>query len=113
MTDKSKEEDFKYDRPFYKANRGNTFRAFSDDNLQAGGFARDLFVDRLHWDYSIGKINYIDPMSMGLNQFGPDGIFPYMFETYRQQIIFTFEKTKQYLEQTGYDTQRDAKSEPK
>lgn len=84
---------------FYKVNDENLFFAFANQKRRVGGFARDLFVDYIRWNYYKGSIAYLNPRDIGLNQFPVDNIFPELFQMYQDKIITTYLKTKSYLEQ--------------
>lgn len=83
---------------FFKVNDGNLFRAYKDPEKKIGGFARDLFIDYIRWNYYKGSIAYLSPRDMGLEQFPEDNIFPELFDEYKDKIIPTYLKTRSYLE---------------
>jgi hypothetical protein len=84
---------------FYKANRGAKFRAFANDSNQQG-FARDLFIDYMRWAYYKGTIAYLNPRTLGLNQFPQENmVFDDLLGEYRQQVCETYLKTKQFLDE--------------
>ena len=87
----------KYYEGFYKVNKGTSFLAFKDPEKRIQGFARDLFVDHVRWSYAKGLITYLDPGSMGLNQFQTDAVFIDLFKDYENQIRSTHSKTSHYL----------------
>lgn len=91
------------DEYFYKVNRGsNTFLAFGNIHKRSLGFARDLFIDYIRWNYYKGSITYLNPRTLGLLQFPEEeGIFGELFHDYYQQIIITYNKTTQYLQLLG------------
>ena len=82
---------------FFKVNRNNTFLAFKDPVNRTQGFARDLFIDYIRWNYYKGSIAYLNPRHIGLNQFPEDNIFPEFFDQYKGQILETYAKTQSYL----------------
>jgi hypothetical protein len=84
---------------FYKVNRENIFIAFADPERRIGGFARDLFIDYIRWNYYKGSIAYLNPRDIGLAQFPDENIFPELFQEYQGKIIPTYIKTKSYIEQ--------------
>lgn len=73
------------------------FLAFKDPVKRIKGFARDLFIDHIRWNYNKGSIAYLNPRHIELNQFPVDAIFSEFFKTYEKQILKTFFKTKSYL----------------
>lgn len=84
---------------FYKVNHSNSFIAFADSQRKTGGFARDLFIDYIRWNYYKGSIAYLNPREIGLNQFPAKNIFPELFQAYQDKIISTYNITKIYIEQ--------------
>ena len=99
-------EDFFYES-FFKVNKENTFLAFKDPNSRTQGFARDLFIDYIRWNYYKGSIAYLNPRHIGLNQFPVDNIFPEFFEQYKDAILTTFLKTQAYLKVLAKSHGRD------
>jgi hypothetical protein len=95
-----------YFKDFYEVNDGNSFIAFKESNALDAGFARDLFIDYVHWSYYKGTITYLDPNIMGLNNFKSDGVFEDMMRQYKDKITDTFNRTRQILEHLGYDTDK-------
>jgi len=87
-----------YFEGFYKANQGSSLIAFRDKIKRTQGFARDLFIDHVRCSYAKGLVTYMDPESIGLNQFQPNALFADLFEDYEEQIRFAYEKTGNYLE---------------
>ncbi len=87
---------------FYKVNKGSQFIAFKNPRRRILGFARDLFIDHVRWCYYKGSITYLDPRSIGLEQFRAEGIFVDLFKDYKEQICSAYGKTKQYLKNLGY-----------
>lgn len=85
-------------RQFYRVNDGSRLIAFTDVERKVQGFARDLFIDYVRWSYYKGSILFLDPRTIGLQQFREDTLFKDLFETYEQQIRSTFAQTKKYLE---------------
>jgi Domain of unknown function (DUF4365) len=86
--------------PFYKVNRGTRFIAFADDEKKKKGFARDLYIDLMRWQYFKGSIAYIKPSRLGLKEFREqDSVFDDLFKDYREQVCTTYAKTKAYLDQ--------------
>lgn len=85
-------------RLFYKVNVGNRFIAFTDTERRTQGFARDLFIDYVRWSYHNGSILYLDPRTIGLQQFDADTFFLDLFQDYEEQIRAAFAKTEAYLE---------------
>jgi hypothetical protein len=85
---------------FYKANNGTSFIAFAKQDEQMKGFARDLYIDYMRWSYFKGTITYLNPRSIGLNEFREDNaVFGDLLEEYKEQVCLTFRKTKGFLEQ--------------
>jgi hypothetical protein len=87
--------------PFYKVNNNNNkFIAFFNDNKKKQGFARDLYIDYMRWNYYKGSITYLNPRNIGLNQFSGKGeeVFEDLFEKYKDEICSTYRKTKKYLD---------------
>jgi len=82
---------------FFKVNKNNTFLAFKDPVRRTQGFARDLFIDHIRWNYCKGSIAYLNPIHIGLNQFPEDNIFPEFFNQYKVPILETYAKTQSYL----------------
>ena len=93
---------------FYKANRGARFLAFADETNRRQGFARDLFIDYMRWTYYKGTIAYLNPRTLGLNQF-PEGnrVFRDLLGEYSQQVCETYLKTKPFLDQYCADERTD------
>jgi len=85
---------------FYKVNDNASFIAFADAKKREGGFARDLFIDYIRWNYFKGFIAYVDPRTIGLNQFPPQArtIFGDLFDIYKDRICETYNFTKGFLE---------------
>jgi hypothetical protein len=96
LTAEKMDGEYGYHDKFYKVNEHSSFIAFKDRENGDFGFARDLFYDYVHWSYHKGSITYLDPNVIGLNKSMSDGIFVDMIETYKNKILFTFEKTKRY-----------------
>lgn len=90
--------DHDYSVKFYKATEDNNFLAFSNTDEKTHGFTRDLFIDHIRWNYFKGSIAYLNPRSIGLNQFPKDNIFPELAEEYQDYINLTYSKWKKYLE---------------
>jgi len=58
---------------------------------QIGGFARDLFIDHVRWSYFNGAIAYVNPRTLGLEQFPEkDAFFADLFKEYGQRILKTY-----------------------
>ena len=91
-------ESINYSSDFYMVNNNNEFLAFEDKGKREYGFARDLFIDYTRCNYCKGSISYLNPRSIGLNQFPEDNIFPDLFDEYKEAILRTYEKTKDNLE---------------
>lgn len=86
--------------PFYQANRGMRFIAFADEEDKRKGFARDLYIDLMRWQYYKGSIAYISPRKLGLLEFNEeDSAFNDLFNNYRKQVCSTYAKTKKYLQE--------------
>lgn len=84
---------------FYKVNRGMSFIAFADEHKKIQGFARDLFIDYIRWSYHKGSITYLNPRSIGLNQFPEENsLFQDMVKEYREQVCATYSRTRDFLE---------------
>ncbi len=96
--------DYKPYTGFFKVNDGDSFIAFKYPDARSEGFARDLFIDHVHWSYHKGAVEYPDPRTIGLNDFKEGGVFVDIFPTYKTQILSVYNKTKQYLEQLGMIT---------
>jgi hypothetical protein len=75
-----------------------SFHAFKDADKRTQGFARDLFIDHVRCSYAKGSITYLDPASMGLNQFQANSVFGDIFEDYEKQIREAYATTKEFLE---------------
>ncbi len=89
---------------FHKVNEGTAFLAFADQQSNRYGFARDLFIDLLRCSYYRGSISYISPRSMGLEQFpDEDTVFGDLFEEYREAILRTYAKTREYVKRIQND----------
>lgn len=87
---------------FYKVNDGAKFLAFKDEDKKIGGFARDLYVDYMRWNYYKGSITYLNPRRIGLQQYleKEEGvIFGDLFVNYKDKICATYRKIKPLLEQ--------------
>lgn len=95
-----------YFRYFYKVNNDNYFIGFKESNNLDAGFARDLFIDYVHFSYYKGMIAYLNPNDIGLKNFRADGVFQHMIEQYKDKITDTFNRTRQILEHLGYDTDK-------
>lgn len=98
LTKPNKSPDFYSE--FYKVNNGSEFLAFADSAKQTGGFARDLFIDYIRWHYSKGFIMYVNPRTMGLQQF-PDreyAIFEDLFDIYKDKVLLNYKSIKPFLE---------------
>lgn len=89
-----------YYSDFFKVNDGSKFRAFSDPAKRIKGFARDLFIDYMRWNYYRGSITYLDPRKIGLSEF-PEydrySIFTDLFDMYKDKLFFTFDKLTCFL----------------
>jgi hypothetical protein len=90
--------DNEYSEKYYEVTKNNTFIAFANMDEKTNGFARDLFIDHIRWNYFKGSILYLNPRSIGLNQFPEDNIFPELAEEYQDKINLTYSKWKKYLE---------------
>jgi hypothetical protein len=85
--------------PYYKVNRDAKFIAFLDDTERRQGFARDLYIDLMRWQYYKGSIAYINPRKLGLLQFPEEArVFRDLFKDYKEQVCTTYAKTKAYLD---------------
>jgi hypothetical protein len=87
----------KYYEWFYLANEGVSFHAFKDASRRTQGFARDLFIDHVRCSYAKGSISYLNPRTMGLNQFKADAVFNDLFKEYEEPIRSAYENTGKYL----------------
>jgi len=98
LTEPNKSPDFYSE--FYKVNNGSEFLAFADSAKQTGGFARDLFIDYIRCHYSKGFIMYVNPRTMGLQQFPDqeDAIFKDLFDTYKDKVLLSYKFVKPFLE---------------
>ncbi len=88
---------------FYKVNQGSSFFVFADSEKRTGGFARDLFIDYIRWNYYKGSIAYFNPRSIGLKQF-PDHkhvIFKDLLDIYKGKILPTYDQMRGFLERYG------------
>jgi len=96
LTTEKRQQDF----DFYKVNNGSEFIAFAQTEERRGGFARDLFIDYMRWNYYKGWITYLNPRTIGLNQFPEeDRIFVDMLPQYREKVCITYLKFREFLEQ--------------
>jgi len=100
-------------KEFFKVNKNNTFLAFKDPAKRTQGFARDLFIDHIRWNYCKGSIAYINPRHIGLNQFYVDSIFPEFFDKYKVPILETYAKTQSYLVALKKSINKPKKREPR
>jgi hypothetical protein len=88
---------------FYKVSCEHSFLAFvesSDREMRTHGFARDLFIDCMRWNYFNGMISYRNPRDLGLTQF-PDEqcvIFQDLARDYKDRICSVFRMTRRFLE---------------
>ena len=96
--DEIKLSEFSYSNNFFKVSEDQRLIAFADIEERTNGFARDLFVDYIRWNYFKGSIAYLNPRSLGLHQFPEDNIFPELFADYKEKIGLTYSKTRKYLE---------------
>jgi len=88
------------DLVFYKANRGSKFIAFAREEKRQLGFARDLFIDYMRWAYYKGSIVYLNPRTLGLNQFPKENaVFVDLLREYRERVCITYAKTRGVLEE--------------
>lgn len=86
---------------FYKANEGSKFLAFAREKERKQGFARDLFIDYMRWAYYKGSIAYLNPRTLGLNQFDEENaIFVDLFNEYKERVCITYAKTRRFLEES-------------
>ena len=84
---------------YYKVYEKGAFLAFADNARKENGFARDLFVDVMRCRYFKGSIAWVNPRSLGLQQFPEEhAVFDALFEQYRPNLEATFEKTKRFIE---------------
>ena len=96
LTERAKQEDAN----FYKVNNGSSFIAFARSEEKQFGFARDLFIDYMRWCYYKGSITYLNPRTIGLNQFEEeDSMFIDLLQEYRERVCVTYLRTKRFLEQ--------------
>lgn len=84
-------------REFYKVSKDYKLMAFADDDFRQRGFARDLFVDYIRFKYSQGLVTYLNPRTIGLNQF-PEGrketpFFADIVGPYLKKIQTIYQKT--------------------
>ena len=86
---------------YYKANHGDKFLAYGPDDNKQYGFARDLFIDYMRWNYHRGSIAYLNPKDIGLDQFPEDGVFIDLFSEYGDEILSTYTRTTKYLLKSG------------
>ena len=92
--------DQQQDLDFYKANCGSRFIAFAREDEKMQGFARDLFIDYMRWAYFKGSIVYLNPRTLGLNQFEEENtVFGDLLEMYREAVCNTYAKTRGFLEE--------------
>jgi hypothetical protein len=81
-------------------NNGSSFLVFKYPDRHSGGFARDLFIDYMRWNYSKGNITYMNPRIIGLDQFPEnDAIFHDLFSEYSKELCNTYQKTKPFFEE--------------
>ena len=85
---------------FYKVNRDHSFIAFKDPNKRSKGFARDLFVDYMRWNYYKGSIAWLNPQKIGLGQFPQTdrALFGDLVKDYKDQICTTYKSMRVHLE---------------
>jgi hypothetical protein len=69
ITNENTQSEFDPSKQFYKANIRNSFIAFENHDGGTRGFARDLYIDHVHWSYYKGVITCLDPRAIGLKQF--------------------------------------------
>ncbi|MAG44505.1 hypothetical protein CL633_01315 [bacterium] len=84
---------------FYKVNRNNKFFAFKNFQKKTQGFVRDLYIDYMRWNYYKGSLAYLNPRTIGLNQY-PDqesAVFEDLFNNYKEKICTTYQKLEKYL----------------
>lgn len=87
---------------FYKANQGDKFIAYKDEQERKLGFVRDLFIDYMRWVYYKGSITYMNPRTLGLNQFGEENVvFSDITCEYEQKILEAYAKTRRFLGDKG------------
>jgi hypothetical protein len=108
ITNENAQSEFDHYKQFYKANIRNSFIAFKNHDVGTRGFARDLYIDHVHWSYYKGVITCLDPRTIGLRQFSADYIFVDMLKTYKDKIIPTFYKTRRNLEYLGYIDEKNS-----
>ncbi len=88
------------DFDFYKVNNGSAFIAFAQPDEKRLGFARDLFIDYMRWNYYKGWITYLNPRTIGLNQFIEEGgVFGDMLSQYKESVCITYRKNRKFLEE--------------
>ncbi len=86
-----------YYEKFYKVNRRAQFLAFASADKRKNGFARDLFIDYMRWNYFKGSITYLNPSYIGLEQFPENNIFPELVREYEDKIKSTYSKLEKYF----------------
>jgi hypothetical protein len=110
ITNEDAQNNFDPYEPFYKVNNHSSFIAFKNHDEGTLGFARDLFIDHVHWSYYKGAITCLDPRTIGLRQFSEDYIFVDMLKSYKDKVIPTFHKTRQNLERLVYLDEKNSGS---
>lgn len=87
---------------FYKANHGSKFIAYKNEKDRKLGFARDLFIDYMRWVYYRGSITYLNPRTLGLNQFDEENVvFIDIIREYEQKVLEAYAKTREVLKIKG------------
>lgn len=96
---------------FFKVNKKQSFIAFKDFEKRTGGFARDLFIDHMRFNYFKGSISYLNPRDMGLNEFPKkEGVFVELFNDYSDSILTTYSFTKSFIDKLQIKTIKHSKS---
>jgi hypothetical protein len=83
---------------FFKVNHGSKFIAYQLEQERKLGFARDLFIDYMRWVYYRGSINYLNPRTLGLNQFPEkDAVFEDIIREYEQKVLEAYVRIREFL----------------
>lgn len=96
----TKENEKQESNYFFKVNRGVKFIAFKNSKKKMQGFARDLYIDFMRWQYCKGSLAYLNPRKIGLKQFpeDEDTIFGDLFKEYKNRICSSYRKIRKFLD---------------
>jgi len=95
--DKILSSNLDYSDDFYKVSKNQQLIAFADIKQKTKGFARDLFIDHMRWNYFKGSIAYLNPRSLGLLEFDEKALFHELFEEYKEKIAIAYNMMQEYL----------------